>query len=120
MRTSSRSPSRTSTSAPRASPATWSCPLDVDGFEGTSEGCVEDQDAATLQAIIDDQSGYYVNIHTADFPAGAIRGQLVGASEPPNTALPVSDGSPALLGAILLALAAAIGLRTWRPVVTRD
>ena len=95
-------------------------PLDVDGFEGTSEGCVEDQDAATLQAIIDDQSGYYVNIHTADFPAGAIRGQLVGASEPPNTALPVSDGSPALLGAILLALAAAIGLRTWRPSVTRD
>ena len=46
-------------------------PLDVDGFEGTSEGCVEDQDAATLQAIIDDQSGYYVNIHTADFPGGS-------------------------------------------------
>ena len=95
-------------------------PLDVDGFQGTSEGCVEDQDAATLQAIIDDQSGYYVNIHTVDFPAGAIRGQLVGASEPPNTALPVSDGSPALLGAILLAMAAAIGLRTWRPLATRD
>ena len=95
-------------------------PLDVDGFEGTSEGCVEDQDAAALQAIIDDQSGYYVNVHTADFPGGAIRGQLVGASEPPNTALPVSDGSTALLGAILLALAAAIGLRTWRPLVPRD
>ena len=53
-------------------------------------------------------------------PGGAIRGQLVGASEPPNTALPVSDGSTALLGAILLALAAAIGLRTWRPLATRD
>jgi hypothetical protein len=95
-------------------------PLDVDGFEGTSEGCVEDQDAAALQAIIDDQSGYYVNVHTADFPGGAIRGQLVGASEPPNTALPVSgDGSAGIVGMILLALAAAIGLRTWRPLVTR-
>ena len=95
-------------------------PLDVDGFEGTSEGCVEDQDAATLQAIIDDQSGYYVNVHTADFEGGAIRGQLVGASEPPNTALPVTDGSTALLGAILLGLAAALGLRTWRPLLTCD
>ncbi len=95
-------------------------PLDVDGFEGTSEGCVEDQDAATLQAIVDDQSGYYVNVHTADFPGGAIRGQLVGASEPPNTALPVTDGSTGLLGAVLVALAAAIGLRAWRPLATRD
>lgn len=95
-------------------------PLDVDGFEGSSEGCVEDQDAATLQAIVDDQSGYYVNVHTADFPAGAIRGQLVGASEPPNTAMPVRDGSSGLLGAALLALAAAIGLRAWRPALTRD
>jgi hypothetical protein len=95
-------------------------PLDVDGFEGTSEGCVEDQDAATLQAIVDDQSGYYVNVHTADFPGGAIRGQLVGASEPPNTALPVSDGSTGMLGALLIGLAAAIGLRAWRPLATRD
>jgi hypothetical protein len=95
-------------------------PLDVDGFEGSSEGCVEDQDADTLQAIIDDQSGYYVNVHTADFPGGAIRGQLVGASEPPNTAVPVSDGSTSLLGAVLLALAVTIGRRAWRPMATRD
>ena len=94
-------------------------PLDVDGFEGTSEGCVEDQDAATLQAIVDDPAGYYVNIHTADFPGGAIRGQLVGASEPPNTALPVTDTSSGLLGALLLALAAGIGLRVWRPMGVR-
>ena len=95
-------------------------PLDVDGFEDSSEGCVEDQDAATLQAIVDDQSGYYVNVHTADFPGGAIRGQLVGASEPPDTALPVTDGSTGLLGALLLALAGAIGLRAWRPLAPRD
>jgi hypothetical protein len=95
-------------------------PLDVDGFEGTSEGCVEEQEAATLQAIIDDPAGYYVNVHTADFEGGAIRGQLVGASEPPDTALPVTDGSTTLLGALVLALAAGIGLRRWRPVATRD
>jgi hypothetical protein len=95
-------------------------PLDVDGFEGTSEGCVEEQEAATLQAIIDDPAGYYVNVHTADFEGGAIRGQLVGASEPPDTALPVTDGSTTLLGALVLALAAGIGLRRWRPVASRD
>jgi len=95
-------------------------PLDVDGFEGSSEGCVEAQDADLLQTIIDDQSGYYVNVHTADFPAGAIRGQLVGASEPPDTALPATDGSTGLFGAMILALAAAIGLRVWRPLMSRD
>jgi hypothetical protein len=88
-------------------------PLDVDGFEGSSEGCVEDQEADTLQGIVDDQSSFYVNVHTADFPAGAIRGQLVGASEVPNTAMERQDGvtPQALLGVALLALAASLGLR---------
>lgn len=98
-------------------------PLDVDGFEGTSEGCIEPmEDAAVLQDILDDPAGYYVNLHTEDFPPGAIRGQLAAA--PPNTAMSVtsseSDGSVALLGAILAALALGIGLRAWRPLATRD
>ena len=94
--------------------------LDLDGFDGSSDGCTEGVDAATLQAIIDDPSGYYVNLHNEAFPGGAIRGQLAAAATPPNTALPETDGSTALLGAVLLALAAAIGLRAWRPVVIRD
>lgn len=85
-------------------------PLDVDGFEGTSEGCVSDQDADVLQAIVDDPAGYYVNLHTEEFPAGAIRGQLA-ASTQPDTAMAVTDPTPALLGALLLAAALAIGLR---------
>ena len=96
-------------------------PLDVDGFEGTSEGCIEPmEDAAILQDILDDPAGYYVNLHTEDFPPGAIRGQLAAAA--PNTAMPVpgADGSVALLGALLAALALGIGLRMWRPLTSRD
>jgi hypothetical protein len=96
-------------------------PLDVDGFEGSSEGCIEPmEDAAVLQDIVDDPAGFYVNLHTEDFPAGAIRGQLAASGTPPNTALPVTDGSLALVGALVLGLAGAIGLRTWRPIATRD
>lgn len=94
-------------------------PLDVDGFDGTSEGCVSDQEADALQAIIDDPAGYYVNLHTEEFPAGAIRGQL-GASAP-NTAVPAPQASVplALLGALLAAVGLGIGLRAWRPIATR-
>lgn len=96
-------------------------PLDVDGFDGTSEGCVSGQAAAKLQAIIDNPAGYYVNLHTADYPAGAVRGQLA-AGTAPNTAVPVpgSDAPVAFLGALLAALALGIGLRTWRPLATRE
>ena len=95
-----------------------SVPLDVDGFDATTEGCASGVAANTLQGIIDNPAGYYVNLHTAEFPAGAIRGQLAAGS--PNTAVPVgSSGSPqVLLGALLTALALAIALRTWRPIAT--
>jgi len=97
-------------------------PLDVDGFEGTSEGCIEPmEDAAVLQDILDDPAGYYVNLHTEDFPPGAIRGQL--AASAPNTAMAGSSSGPgasvALLGALIAALALGIGLRAWRPLATR-
>jgi hypothetical protein len=82
-------------------------PLDVDGFEGSSEGCIEPmEDAAVLQAIVDDPAGYYVNLHTDDYPAGAIRGQLA-AGQAPNTALtPASVPWLTLVGVALLVISA--------------
>ena len=93
--------------------------LDTDGFEGTSEGCVEGEDAAMIQAVIDDPAGHYVNLHTEEFPAGAIRGQLAAAA--PNTALPAPEPTAplALLGALLLTAGLGVGLRTWRLLGTR-
>lgn len=43
------------------------------GFMTT--GCT-DADRGALIALLRDPSGYYVNIHTVDYPGGAIRGDL--------------------------------------------
>lgn len=71
-------------------------------------------DAALMQRMMDNPSGFYVNVHTADFPGGAVRGQLAaagGAGAPatmPNTG--AGDGVTALIfGLALLALLAGIG-----------
>lgn len=42
---------------------------------GRSSACVT-ASAATVQSIIDNPEGFYVNVHNAAFAAGAIRGQL--------------------------------------------
>lgn len=42
---------------------------------GSSSGCVT-IDKTLAQAIVSNPGGYYANVHNAEFPGGAVRGQL--------------------------------------------
>jgi hypothetical protein len=45
--------------------------------DGSSSGC-ETISADLAKALVSNPAGYYVNVHTAEFPQGALRGQLSG------------------------------------------
>lgn len=60
--------------APATSPGPVVIPLPPTSGTGGS-GCVS-ADRELLVAILVDPSGYYVNVHNAVYPAGALRGQL--------------------------------------------
>jgi hypothetical protein len=49
--------------------------VDLNYPQHGDQGCVP-ADPTVLTKIRDNPGGFYVNIHTADFPNGAIRGQL--------------------------------------------
>ncbi len=74
-------------------------------------------DAAIIADIRANPQNYYVNVHTSDFPNGAVRGQLGGTSAGAPMALPAtgsSDGMTTQLVVLAMALLAiGFGL-TWR------
>lgn len=51
-------------------------PLNPPPTDGSSRGCANNVDASLLRNIIRHPGNYYVNVHNAEFPAGAVRGQL--------------------------------------------
>lgn len=55
-------------------------PLRQPGANGQSSGCATASRALVAQ-ILANRDEYYVNVHTTDFPGGAVRGQLTGTSE---------------------------------------
>ena len=58
------------------------------GPDGHSEGCLQ-VDAMLARRIAFQAHEYYVNVHTAAFPAGAVRGQLRGT---PNQSVRMRPG----------------------------
>lgn len=61
--------------APRGENGPIVVPLSPPDERGKSKGCAT-VDPALLQQIQADPAGFYVNVHTTDYPGGAIRGQL--------------------------------------------
>jgi len=75
---------------------------------GTARGIVV-SDPAVLSAVVDNPEGHYVNIHTTDFPAGAIRGQL---GLLPGEARQIPANAPwALMLMVVLMIGAAFAVR---------
>lgn len=68
--------------------------VDFDWVNNPGEGCVAG-DPATIQAILDAPSVCYINVHTSEFPAGAIRGQLM-EGDPDVELLALVEGDPAI------------------------
>jgi CHRD domain len=94
-------------------------PLEQGKFNG-GEACVS-ATGAILEGIISEPAGYYLNVHTPDHQAGAVRGQLEGTGGAPTgvnagTGGQAQDAAPVLPALVLLSGGALLGVATWRLV----
>ena len=72
------------------------------------KGCVT-SDATKVAAVTGNPGGHYVNIHTASYAAGAMRGQLVEAAATTTTTQPGSTTAIPRTGAPLTVVLAGLG-----------
>ncbi|WP_067455242.1 CHRD domain-containing protein [Actinomadura macra] len=63
-------------------------------------GTVKITDKATLDQLRKDPGGLYANLHTGEFPGGAVRGQLHKLSRPADLNGVLNGGSPSTLQSI--------------------
>jgi hypothetical protein len=52
--------------------------INLGALEEGKDACVK-ADKASLDAVIADPAGHYVNLHTSEYPGGAVRGQVAGS-----------------------------------------
>jgi hypothetical protein len=68
--------------APVGEPGAVVVPLDpAPDASGSSSGCISDVDRSLIRNIIQNPDQYYVNVHNAEFPDGAVRGQLISSDD---------------------------------------
>jgi len=94
-------------------------PLSPPDANGAASGCRK-PDAVLMARIMQNPESFYINVHSTDFPAGAVRGQLtvltdVGAVSAPATAQLPNTGSESgrlgsLAGVALFVVALGFGL----------
>jgi hypothetical protein len=77
--------------------------------KGVDQGCTTVQNAAVTNGLRNNPSSYYVNVHTSQYPKGAIRGQLAlaGGSSLAQTG---AAATPTLLGLGFAVVAAGFAL----------
>jgi LPXTG-motif cell wall-anchored protein len=84
--------------------------------KGVDEGCTQVQDLAVVEGLRKRPQNYYVNVHTAQFASGAIRGQLaVASSALPQTGPERTPVMPGLGFGILAAGLVMLTMFRYRP-----
>jgi hypothetical protein len=51
------------------------------GENGSAAACTAGANTTVVQDVLANAGSYYVNVHTGDFAAGAVRGQLSTAAK---------------------------------------